>query len=161
MSNDTDLELPKRKRTEEADLDITAMIDVTFLLLAFFVVVSKMDPQAAVPLPKASYGESIPDKNCVTLIVVNDKDDSSKYVIYKGKSMNDDDKVSEGDEDAQMEEVGEFVENQLVEYPTKSAILIKAGGDVKTGIVELVKKGVSKSELGKTRQLFIGIEEEQ
>ncbi len=35
----------KKKKAEEADLDITPMIDVTFLLLIFFMVASKMDPQ--------------------------------------------------------------------------------------------------------------------
>ena len=38
---------PRKTRTEEAELDITPMIDVTFLLLAFFVFVSKMDPTTA------------------------------------------------------------------------------------------------------------------
>jgi biopolymer transport protein ExbD len=155
------MELPKRKRQEEADLDVTPMIDVTFLLLAFFVVVSKMDPQAAVELPVASYGDSIPDKNCVTLIVVLDQDDSEKVNIYKGKSMSDDSKIGAGDDDAIETEIGEFVENEFSTHPTKSAVLIKAEGKVKTGMIELVKRGVAQSELAKSRQLFVGIEEEQ
>ena len=60
--------LPKRKRNkDDGELDITAMIDVTFLLLAFFVVVSKMDPQAAVDLPRASYGASTVSYTHLTL----------------------------------------------------------------------------------------------
>ena len=55
MSNGERIELRKHKRNpEEGEIDITPMIDVTFLLLAFFVVVSRMDPQSAVDLPKAS-----------------------------------------------------------------------------------------------------------
>ena len=60
MSEEVGLDIPKRKRNpDDGEMDVTPMIDVTFLLLAFFVVVSKMDPQAAVDLPKASYGDSI------------------------------------------------------------------------------------------------------
>ena len=94
--------LPKRKRNkDDGELDITAMIDVTFLLLAFFVVVSKMDPQAAVDLPRASYGASIQDKNAVTLIVVLDKEDTEKVAIFKGPSMGDDTKIADGDAEVQ------------------------------------------------------------
>lgn len=161
MAEETAMDLPKRKRTEEADLDITAMIDVTFLLLAFFVVVSKMDPQAAVDLPKASYGESIPDKNCVTIIVIADKDDSEKVMIYKGKSMGEDTLVAAEDPEAIESEIGEFVENEFSQYPTKSAVLVKASGKVKTGMIEIVKRGIGQSELATTRQIFVGIEEKQ
>ena len=63
MKNDTGIELPKKERNpDDGELDITPMIDVTFLLLAFFVVVSKMDPSASVALPIASYGQSVQEK---------------------------------------------------------------------------------------------------
>jgi len=160
--NDEGLTLPKRKRNpDDGELDITPMIDVTFLLLAFFVVVSKMDPQAAVELPKASYGEAIQDKSAVTLIVVLDQDDKDKIAIFKGRSMGDDTKVADGDEETQEEEIAAYVENELSTYPTKEAILIKAAGKVKTGMVEMVKRGVNQSDLAKSRRIFVGIEEEQ
>jgi len=162
MTSDHNIDLPKRKRNkDDGELDVTPMIDVTFLLLAFFVVVSKMDPQAAVELPKASYGESIPEKNCVTLIVVVDKEDEKKISIFKGRSMGDDTRIADGEEEAQEEEIGNFVEAELVAYPTKQAILIKAAGMVKTGMVEMVKRGVGQSELAKSRKIYVGIEEEQ
>lgn len=162
MSEEEGISLPKRKRNpDDGELDITPMIDVTFLLLAFFVVVSKMDPQAAVELPKASYGESVPDKNCVTLIVVLNKDDSEKVEIYKGRSMGKDTLLPEGDEETREEEIGAYIENELSTYPTKEAILIKAAGKVKTGVIEMVKRGIGNSELAKTRKIYVGIEEEQ
>ncbi|MEL7496166.1 MAG: biopolymer transporter ExbD [Planctomycetota bacterium] len=158
------IELPKRQRNpDDGELDITPMIDVTFLLLAFFVVVSKMDPQAAVPLPMASYGESISEKNAVTLILVVDPSNSDRPMIYKGTSMSEDSLVGDGDEEAQEQDIAEWVENELFANPTKDAVIIKAAGNCKTKMVELVKRGVSKSELARSegRRLFIGIEEEQ
>lgn len=163
MSDTTStIELPKRKRNaDDGELDVTPMIDVTFLLLAFFVVVSRMDPQAAVALPMASYGDSIQDKEAVTLIVVLDPDDSEVVRIYKGRSMSDESLVAEGDEESQRDEIAEYVESELSNYPTKTSILIKAEGQVKTGMVELVKRGVAQSELALTRKVYVGIEQEQ
>ncbi len=160
MIEHTAIEIPKRKRNpDDGELDITPMIDVTFLLLAFFVVVSRMDPQAAVPLPKASYGFSIPDKNCVTLVLMSDGADGA--IIYKGRSMSPDSKVAPADEQDQEAEIGDFVENELSAHPTKSAILIKADGEVRTGAVEMLKRGIANSELAKTRKIYVGVEEEQ
>ena len=162
MSETTNIELPKPKRNkEDGELDITPMIDVTFLLLAFFVVVSRMDPQVAVALPLASYGDSIQDKDAVSLIVVLDRITGEKAEIYKGSSMAADTKVPAGDEELQEENIGEYVENELSSHPTKNAILIKAEGQVKTGMVEMVKRGIAQSELAKSRKIYVGIEEEQ
>ncbi len=162
MSSEASIELPKRKRnSDDGELDVTPMIDVTFLLLAFFVVVSRMDPQAAVALPMASFGNSIQDKEAVTLIVVLDEDNSEVVQIFKGKSMSDESMVPPGDEESQETDIAEFVENELSTYPTKTSILIKAEGQVKTGMVEMVKRGVGQSELAKSRKVYVGIEEEQ
>lgn len=164
MSDEAGIQLPKRKRNpDDGELDITPMIDVTFLLLAFFVVVSKMDPQAAVPLPMASYGEAVSEKNAVTLIVVVDKANPDRAMIYKGTSMNDTALVPDGDEEAQEQDIADYVENELFAAPTKDAVIIKASGMCKTKMVEMVKRGVSKSELARAddRKMFIGIEEEQ
>ena len=160
MIEEVGIELPKRKRNpDDGELDITPMIDVTFLLLAFFVVVSRMDPQAAVPLPKASYGFSVPDKNCVTLVVMSDGADGA--IVYKGRSMSTDSKVAAVDEEEKEAEIGDFVENELSAFPTKSAVLIKADGEVRTGAVEMVKRGIALSELAKTRKIYVGVKEEQ
>ena len=162
MTEQANIELPKRKRNpDDGELDITPMIDVTFLLLAFFVVVSRMDPQAAVALPLASYGDSVQDKEAVTLIVVLDRITGENVEIYKGRSMDGETRVPEGDEEAQEADIGEYVENELSRYPTKNAILIKAEGKVKTGMVEMVKRGIAQSALAETRKIYVGIEEEQ
>lgn len=161
MNTDTHIELPKRKRNpDDGELDITPMIDVTFLLLAFFVVVSNMDPQKALDLPVASYGETIADKNSVVLLVTPDESGSG-HLIYKGRSKSDDTLVGSGTPRDQENEIGDFVENDLSNSPEKKSILIKAEGDVKTGTVQLVKRGVGRSQLAKTREIYVGVEEER
>ena len=42
--------MPERN-TEDAEMDITPMIEITFLLLIFFLVASKMDSPASGELP--------------------------------------------------------------------------------------------------------------
>ena len=172
------MELPKRKRNaDDGELDVTPMIDVTFLLLAFFVVVSKMDPQASVPLPVASYGVAISDKECVTLIMAFGEFEKNSFVktdkeantsnlepkIFLGTKMTQADMVPAGEEDDRKEFIAEYVEREFTSNPSKNAVLIKAAGNCKTGIVEMVKKGVAKSSLAtaEDRKVYVGIEEEQ
>lgn len=158
MKDDSGVQLPKRKRNpDDGELDITPMIDITFLLLAFFVVASKMDPQAAIELPKASYGESVPEKAAVTLLV--SLDEAGQYTIYKGKSEND--PVTATDPEGIEEEIANFVQNSLGANPEKTSILIKAAGDVKTGTVEMVRRGVAGSEMAAERKVYVGVKEEQ
>ncbi len=92
--------LPRRKSDEDADLDITPMIDITFLLLAFFVMVSKMDPQLPVSLPQAMNGDVIPEKNCVVLVVLKEEGDDG-FTIYKGRTKDNADAVV-GDDPVEM-----------------------------------------------------------
>lgn len=162
MAEESGFELPKRKRNkDDGELDVTPMIDVTFLLLAFFVVVSKMDPQAAVALPMASYGDSIQDKSCVTLILVLDEETGSKAEIYKGRTMKADTRIADAEEEEMEIAIGEYVESEFAKDPAKQFVLIKAAGAVKTGMVEMVKRGVLQSELAASRKIYIGIEVEQ
>ena len=61
---------PARKLTvEDSEPDLTPMIDIVFLLLSFFVVGSKIDPQFALDLPFAVSGENISDRVSVAIVV--------------------------------------------------------------------------------------------
>ena len=67
---DTDIR-PRKTKTESADLDITPMIDITFLLLIFFLVASVQDPNSAVDLPMARHGIGVTEQSSVFLTVVD------------------------------------------------------------------------------------------
>lgn len=150
--------LPRKTKTEEAELDITPMIDIVFLLLAFFVMVSKMDPQVAVDLPTAKNGVSIPEKNCVVFVVTpGDQPDTAK--IYKGRSTADANLIQATEKVDIENEVTAYVEMTLSAEPQIQAILIKAEGDVRHGDVELVRRGISASTLAETRQIYAAVDE--
>jgi len=159
-SQETNEVLPRRKPDEDADLDITPMIDITFLLLAFFVMVSKMDPQLPVNLPQALNGDVVHEKNCVVLVVLKGEGDGD-YTIFKGRTKSGSDAVVGDDPIEQEEQIAQYVEDALSRNPKIQAILIKAEGDVKTGAVETVKRGVAGSELGLTRRLYVAVETAQ
>jgi biopolymer transport protein ExbD len=52
-------------RHEDADLDITPMIDMVFLLLIFFLVASTPDQQTAIELPPAQHGIAVSQSDAV------------------------------------------------------------------------------------------------
>lgn len=54
---------------DDVDLDITPMIDVTFLLLIFFLVASVPDARTSVTLPPARHGSAVGSKNSVIITV--------------------------------------------------------------------------------------------
>ncbi len=150
---------PRKTQTEDADLDITPMIDITFLLLAFFVVVSKMDAQRPVDMPRAINGTTIAEENCVVFVVTTDSPGGPSK-IFKGQDMSPASQVtSQGALDIEAE-VSDYVETEISNRPTVEAVLIKGAGDARTGDIETIKRGVARSELGKSRKIYFGVEEE-
>ena len=81
--SDYDIEIkPPRTKLEDTEMDITPMIDITFLLLIFFIVASKIDDNAPIKLPPADYGQAVPLTNSIILTVVPAGVDS--ITIYRG-----------------------------------------------------------------------------
>jgi biopolymer transport protein ExbD len=160
-TEDLDVDIQSRKtKTEEADLDITPMIDITFLLLAFFVVVSKMDAAVPVSMPKASSGVSIAEENCA-IIVVTTETPGGISKIFKGQNM-DSASLIETTVASEIEaQITEYVENQISNQPTIEAILIKGAGNARTGDIETIKRGIAGSKLALERQVYFGVEEDQ
>ncbi|MHC4178888.1 MAG: ExbD/TolR family protein [Planctomycetota bacterium] len=61
--------LKRRRLRETADISITPMIDITFLLLIFFLVASIPDATIAVQLPPARHGKAVNPRTSVILTV--------------------------------------------------------------------------------------------
>lgn len=120
----------KKKNDEEADLDITPMIDVVFLLLIFFMVTSTMDDQKTANVPPAEHGVGA-DTNKATLVsVIADPGGGVGRVI-----LGDD---PEGEEIVNLDLVRRYVQAGFNEG--KELCIIKAERDVKEGRVQEVLK---------------------
>jgi biopolymer transport protein ExbD len=122
--------LKRRRALEDTEMDITPMIDIVFLLLIFFVVTSKMEPGAGIPLPVATTGAAIVVKQCVIITVgTGDTEDEAK--VYKGDGDVPETLIDSSDINALEEELQAYVEEQIALDPRKKTVLIKGAKGVK------------------------------
>jgi len=74
--------LGKRKRPQEdTEMDITPMIDCTFLLLIFFTVTSTPDAQTALNLAPAKYGVGVSQRDSI-IISIAENGESQPASVY-------------------------------------------------------------------------------
>jgi len=128
--DDDEAVIPRRPFDNE-DPDITPMIDMTFLLLIFFIVTSTMDPAEIGKIPKAISGLNIPAEESAVLFMVNGT--GGKAVIKSS-----DDVEFSPDEDSQATEIVEFITEQL--DGGKKQVMLFGDGDVPVGEVTRVQR---------------------
>lgn len=79
----------RRPRTlNDAEMDITPMIDVTFLLLIFFMVTSTLDQQAQVDLAVARNGQGVVERDSVIITVGTGGMDSAPVFLSDNTAEN-------------------------------------------------------------------------
>jgi biopolymer transport protein ExbD len=134
---DAPLVLPKRK-LEEAEMDITPMIDITFLLLIFFLVAAKMDSQRAVGLPEAKAGSAVLAEKAVTVII--EPSGADMVLVSNGEG----DPFST-DLETQEEEITSYIEEQL--DGGKQFVLLKAGKGIRHKDVSRVAQAIGRADV--------------
>ena len=113
--------LPRTPLPNDQNLDITPMIDVTFLLLIFFLVASVPDVQAALDLPPAQYGVGVSRHEAFTICVAEAPAGRSALVyLAPNKAV----PPLEGAADAQTAAIRSAVEAARV--AGKTEVLLKA-----------------------------------
>jgi biopolymer transport protein ExbD len=118
------------------ELDITPMIDITFLLLIFFLVSSKMTAEQAVDLPKARHGGVVAGKESVILIMKRGSGDQADVQKADGTAFS-------LDVEQQNAEIAEYVQQGI--DAGKKHVIIKAEGSVRHGEVGRVSEAISES----------------
>ena len=101
-----------KKSTALANLSLTPLIDVVFLLLIFFLVTARFaeeDRELDVVLPSASEAQPLTVQPKEIFVNI---DDSGRYFV--------DDKVMS------IEEVGELLERAVANNPTSQSVIIRA-----------------------------------
>lgn len=121
------------RASSEAELDITPMIDVTFLLLIFFMVTSTMQAAAELEMPAAKHGVDLETDETTIIIVRNPGSEEEVPVI-----------VLENGKKVSLEEVASEVQRQM--QNNISQVIIKADGRVTHGFVQEVIKAVTQVE---------------
>jgi len=141
--DDEDGAFGRKRKPVEGDLDITPMIDVTFLLLIFFMVSSTMRGKPDLDVPVAQHATGVFDAGAavVTIMAADSVAESPRIVLGDVQGP-------EGD----LGDVRRYVEEKSREGIHK--IVLKAEGDVAHGIVEEVAKAI-KSVDG--TELYMGV----
>ena len=126
--------LPRRKRDDE-EMDITPMIDITFLLLIFFVVCSTMDPTKIGKIPKAQQGLAIASKTSAVIFIEPAGDDKVILKRYDGSEFS-------RDEDAQASEIIEYVTEEMEQSlgVSKEQVMLFGDTDVNVGQVTRIQR---------------------
>jgi biopolymer transport protein ExbD len=115
--------LPRRRMAVDTEMDMTPMIDCTFLLLIFFTVGAKLEDPAMVNLPQARYGKGVDPAKCVIITVAmkNEKGEAEIYLAdgKKGAPLS-------GSPEDQAEKIKQRVEEGLLDNPPRTNVLIKS-----------------------------------
>lgn len=136
----------------DSEMDITPMIDMTFLLLIFFVLTSKMTGEKSYEIPPAKNGSLVPTKSCVSIIVSRGSGDVP--IVANGDGI-----LFSDDPDQQSAEIGEYIQLEL-ESGRKTEILIRAEGNVTSGQLYKVKQAIAEV-LEENKMLHIAVQEMQ
>jgi biopolymer transport protein ExbD len=83
-STDFQAFLPRRSLKDDADFDITAMIDLVFMMNIFFLVTSLTKSAAEVDLPKAKYCTAADEAQSVVILIRSGNDPDTPSVSIQG-----------------------------------------------------------------------------
>jgi biopolymer transport protein TolR len=147
----------RRRPLDDTEMDITPMIDCTFLLLIFFLLTFKADEGAAIALPPAKYGIPVPSKNAVVLTITK-ADGERPANVFTGNTTDSSALVDSRDLKALEEEVTAYVEKEATRS-RKTYVLIKAAADVKHRDVARVARAASR--VPEIEQLHVAVLEVQ
>ncbi len=157
--------MPARKRPQEGDLDITPMIDITFLLLIFFIVTSNLQQQTAAEMPQAKHGTTVSSLDSAVITMTASEADG-RATVYLADGISEEARAEQNDLNRQEEEITEYVERSFAgtieSGVPKRHLLIKADGKVPYGEVERVALAATRSGVVDTvERLYLGVQEKQ
>lgn len=131
-----------RKRTSSDEIDMTSMIDCTFLLLIFFMVCSTMQSQPDIDLPVAAHSVGVDTQgSALVTILAGSQAEPPRILLGDGVG-----------EEVALDEVRRFVADAVA--GGNARIVVKAEGDVSHGFIEDVARQIVAVE---GAQLYMGV----
>ncbi len=127
----------RRDRGEDIEMDITPMIDITFLLLIFFIVCSTPDQKSSFELAQARHGKGVSERNSIFITVSAESADPAP--VYLADGINGESLTNDPDEQAEL--IREAVKKGRRDL--RDNVLIKADRNVAYREVARVIKAVS------------------
>lgn len=146
----------RRRSLEEAEMDITPMIDCTFLLLIFFLVTSKMKSDLPIELPKARHGSVVVEQSSVILTLTKE---GEEVHVYQGNSTNLAERIEGANPVEQEDRVAQYVEQMANQSsPPKRLVIIKAARGIKHREVARIQRAAGKADVD---QLYVAVLESE
>ena len=143
----------KPRVMEEAEMDITPMIDCTFLLLIFFLVTSNPEKKSPIDLPTVKIGYGAVEKQSV--IVSMDRTADGNPVTYLSDNTDTKNRISGSPTDQEEAVVG-YIRDGVAK--NKKDVIVKANKDLKLRDVHRVMSAASQAEI---EHLFIGVQQQK
>ena len=129
--DEEDFTLPRKKRVSE-EMDITPMIDITFLLLIFFIVCSTMDPTKMGEIPEAENGLPVSAKNSAVIYINPGVGEEVVLSRVDGTDFS-------RDEDVQATEIIEYVTREMEKTLGASKQHVMLFGDANVSVGEVAR----------------------
>lgn len=126
----------RKRMTEEMELDITPLIDVTFLLLIFFMVTSTMQAQKDLRIPQAVNGEPIPtEKATIVMLEHSGSPNVAPKIILPP--------TEEGEKpwEGSLEDLTRVVQEAL-DTKNKAHVIVRADGRIPNGHISKVLRAI-------------------
>jgi len=140
---------------QDSEMDITPMIDCTFLLLIFFLVCSHIGKSVSVDLPKAKFGVPVPSKISVILTVA--KGDGEMARVYRGDDMDDKNLIAVHSPQEQEDAITQYVEENFDKKRDRPYVMLKAEKGLKHGEVSRIAKAVARAS--EVTELYVAVME--
>jgi len=134
----------KRRKEAAGELDITPMIDVTFLLLIFFMVTSTMSSQQQVDAPPARNGVNVEQGSAIIIVIRSPRVSGGEPIIQL-----------EGEERS-LSDIAGFIRKQNADGKTN--VVIRAGREVPHGFVRRV---IQEANLIDELEFSFGVEDKR
>ena len=116
----------------ETDLDITPMIDVTFLLLIFFMITSTMQATPDLDIPPARHGVGVDSRSAIRVVITRPPSpDDAPAITIEGHEVT-------------LQEVREAVAEGLQQG--RDQVLVMADREIPHGFVTEVERAATESD---------------
>jgi biopolymer transport protein ExbD len=142
----------KRRKVEEADMDITPMIDMTFLLLIFFIVSGHMSENSGVTLPSARYGGVVQLNQAVILTMA--PGDPGVPSVFKGDGTAPETRLRGSTPEELDAAIEEYVDSERAK-DDKKYVLVQAERGLKSREVNRVVRAAANRE--NIEQVYVGV----
>jgi biopolymer transport protein ExbD len=128
LTDESDALVPRKSALEDAHFDITAMVDLVFMMNIFFLVTWVGAALKEIDLPTARHCVPADPEACVTVTVYFPDASTQTPFVYVGEDKSSARPV---DSPELEEEIRKAVENGKMQIPPKDTLLIKAAKHVR------------------------------